>query len=588
MRHRPARPRVGLSTKTVVLAALSVVVRVLAAAEPAADAPRPPANETVPAPFRAEPVAVDQPVTLPAGLPDTEPARLPAALLPGDGTGWLGMTADDGLVTGRVAVVDVAAEGPAAQAGIRPDDILLELDGKPLRNDEDLAAALASIAPGQRVNAAIGRDGRIEDVVLTAGPRPAAPRARPWADPVTTAPFGAAAVPGAGAVPGSGPAAVPPLSPTALPPLATATPAAPIPAAPRLPDRSVLVPTNTAPAAVVPVAGAERVPVEASASTAAAAAVPAASPWATAPTAAPPAVRSAPGVAAVSPAAVATPGQPPAVTNPPVAAGVSAWGATPVPGAALGPTSVVSVGAAPSAPPAAGFPSAAAPSRVPAAAAPGRLALGVRTVPVDGSMQSRFRLADAGGALVIGVVHDLPASRAGVPPGSVIVALNNMPVRSPQELTRVVSGGTPGVPLPIQYVLPGGEARRADVVLVPLEPSLERALAGSTADAAANPPFREPAPALARRVTVPSTTVPSSAVPSSAVPTISVAPTPAPPSAITGAPPSPAPAAVSLTAATSPQGDVAPLEWIEAILRRLNERIEAIEGRLERIERVAR
>lgn len=579
MRHYVTRPPTGLSTKTVVLAALPVVVRVLAAAEPAADEIRPPAGETAPS-FRAEPVAVDQPVTLPAGLPAAEPARLPAAPLPGAGTGWLGMTADDGLVTGRVAVVEVAAEGPAAQAGISPNDVLLELDGKPLRNDEDLAAALASIAPGQRVTVAIGRDGRIEDVVLTASPRPAAPRTRPWTDPVATAPLGGAAVPGAGAVPGNGPPAVPPLSPTALP--AAATPAAPIPAAPRLPDRSVLVPTNAAPAAVVPVAGTQRVPVETPASTTAAAAVPAASPWATAPTSAPPAPRSAPGgVAAVAPAAVAPPGQPPAIMNPPAAAGVSAWGATPFPGAAPGPAPAGSLAAEPAGPPAAGFPSAAVPSRVPAAAAPGRLALGVRTVPVDGSMQSRFRLADAGGALVIGVVHDLPASRAGVPPGSVIVALNNMPVRSPQELTRVVSGGTPGVPLPIQYVLPGGEARRAEVVLIPLEPSLERALAGSAADAAASPPVREPAPGLARRVTVPSSVVPAS----------TATPTPAPPNAIdaiTGTPPSLAPAAVSLTGATSPPPDVAPLERLEAILRRLNERIEAAEGRLERIERGTR
>lgn len=573
MRHSATCQHARVAPTAVVLAALAAA----GMAEAAADAGPSPGVDTAPTPFRAEPVAVDQPVTLPAGVPAAEPARLPAAPLPGAGTGWLGMTADDGLVTGRVSVVDVAAQGPAAQAGIRPNDLLLELDGKPLRNDEDLAAALAAIAPGQRVTAAVGRDGRIEDVVLTAGPRPADQRTRPWPDrAAAVAP--AAAAPGAanpaGLTPAPAPVSLPPLAQPAAAPLAPTTPAAPIPAGPRLPERSVLVPTDTAPAAVVPVAGAQSIPVPAPA-----AAVPAASPWATAPTAAPPALRSAPAVAAVAPAAVAPAGQPPVVMSPPVAAGVSAWGGNPAPAAVAGPP-VVSRGLESAGLPAAGLASAATPSRVPTAAAPGRLALGVRTVPVDGSVQSRFRLADSGGALVIGVVHDLPASRAGVPPGSVIVALDNVPVRSPQELTRVVSGGTPGVPLPIQYVLPGGEARRADVVLVPLEPSLERALAGSPADTAASQVVREPAPALARRVTVPPGAMPGIVPPGAAQPATA--------NASTGSPSSPAPAAMLLTGVVAPQPDVAPLERLEAILRRLNERLEAVEGRLERIERGGR
>lgn len=569
MRHFATRRYARVSKTAVVLASLAATVTVVVAAEPAADAGPSPAVETAPTPFRAEPVAVDQPVTLPAGLPAAEPPRLPAAPLPGAGTGWLGMTADDGLVTGRVSVVDVAAQGPAAQAGIRPNDLLLELDGKPVRNDEDLAAALASIAPGQRVTAAVGRDGRIEDVVLTAGPRPADQRTRPWPDPVAAVAPATPAAPGAantgGLTPGIAPASLPPLAQPAVPPLASTTSAAPIPAAPRLPERSVLVPTDAAAAAVVPVAGAESIPVPAPS-----AAVPAASPWAAAPTAAPPALRSTPGVVAVAPAAVAPAGQPPAVMSPPVAAGVSAWGGNPTPAAVAVPP-VVSRGVESAGLPAAGLATAATPSRVPTAATPGRLALGVRTVPVDGSMQTRFRLADAGGALVIGVVHDLPASRAGVPPGSVIVALNNVPVRSPQELTRVVSGGTPGVPLPIQYVLPGGEARRADVVLVPLEPSLERALAGSAADTAAIPAVREPAPALARRVAVPPSALPPGTV-----------------NASTESPSSPAPDTMLRTGGMAPQPDVAPLERLEALLRRLNERLEAVEVRLERIERGAR
>jgi membrane-associated protease RseP (regulator of RpoE activity) len=93
-------------------------------------------------------------------------------------------------------------------------------------------------------------------------------------------------------------------------------------------------------------------------------------------------------------------------------------------------------------------------------------------------MQARFRLTQPTGAYVLGVVQDLPASRAGVPPGSVIVALGDQPVHTPADLTRLVTGGPVGRPVSLEYVLPGGEERRADVVLQPLELPLQRALVG--------------------------------------------------------------------------------------------------------------
>jgi hypothetical protein len=107
-------------------------------------------------------------------------------------------------------------------------------------------------------------------------------------------------------------------------------------------------------------------------------------------------------------------------------------------------------------------------------------------VPVDAAVQARYRLPEASGAYVIGVVGDLPASKAGVPPGSVIVAIRNQPVRGPEELTRLVTSGPVGAPVPLQYVLPGGESREAEVVLQSLELPLERALVADD-DPAANP-----------------------------------------------------------------------------------------------------
>jgi membrane-associated protease RseP (regulator of RpoE activity) len=125
----------------------------------------------------------------------------------------------------------------------------------------------------------------------------------------------------------------------------------------------------------------------------------------------------------------------------------------------------------------------------------------VRTVPVDPNVQSRFHLSDAQGAFVIGVVQDLPAAKAGVPPGSVIVAINHQPVRSPQDLTLLVARGPVGTPVPIQFVLPGGQSKQADVVLQSLEQPLERALVGDgDAGRTTEAPSLQPAPLTTRRV----------------------------------------------------------------------------------------
>ena len=133
---------------------------------------------------------------------------------------------------------------------------------------------------------------------------------------------------------------------------------------------------------------------------------------------------------------------------------------------------------APAAAPAAALAGAASVSSAATPSARGRTALGVRTVPIDRGIQERFRLPQQSGAYVIGVVGDLPASKAGIPPGSVIVSLADRPVRSPQELTQLVAAGPTNRPLPLHYVLPGGTEKRADVVLQSLEQPLEHALIG--------------------------------------------------------------------------------------------------------------
>ena len=340
------------------------------------------------------------------------------------GSGWLGIAVDDTVVTGRLVVVEVAPGGPAAKAGVRPQDILLAINGSQLHNGDEMAAALAAITPGQQVKMAVGRDSRVEDVVAQASARPPEALSRDWQSAVA----GQAAAPSASV-----------LAPAAAPPALVA------------PTR--LVP-ETATVSVLP----------------------------------PP--------AALLPARAAT--DPPQLARPATA--------TPV--------------------------------------ASGRTALGVRTVPVDPSVQSRFQLSEPQGAFVIGVVQDLPASKAGVPPGSVIVAINHQPVRSPQDLTQLVARGPVGTPVPLHYVLPGGQSKQADVVLQSLEQPLERALIGD-GDAAqsAEPPSLQAAPLTTRRVQ----------------PTAGYEP-------------------------AEQSAEPATLVRLEELLLRMNNRLEQLERRLERIE----
>jgi S1-C subfamily serine protease len=333
-----------LRTAFVLSIACTPVLRARFAA--AGDAP---AADAQPAPFTPGEISIGEPMQLPArrsveppplggssaAPPRAAPPRQPASAPPAvAGNGWIGLTVDEKLVTGRLVVVDVAPGGPAERAGIRLQDQLLALDGTPLRTADQLAAALAALAPASIVKVAVGRGERIDEIALEAVARPARSPSREWQSAEPPAP-------------------------------AVARQQAPLPRA-----------------------------------------------------------------------------QPRAQPRP-----------APAP------------------------PTAAAPG-TDDTASKGRTALGVRTLPVDPAIQARFNLPEPTGALVIGVVHDLPASKAGVPPGSVIVALDNQPVRSPSELTRLVTSGPVGKPVTLHYILPGGEQRNAEVSLQSLEVPLERALVG--------------------------------------------------------------------------------------------------------------
>ncbi len=89
--------------------------------------------------------------------------------------GWLGIRAQDGAPQlgsalgvsrgGEVAVVTDVTEGsPAFEAGIKPGDVIVEYNGKPLPKHHDFRAMIADTPPGQKATLKIFRD-KLERVV---------------------------------------------------------------------------------------------------------------------------------------------------------------------------------------------------------------------------------------------------------------------------------------------------------------------------------------------------------------------------------------------------------------------------------------
>jgi hypothetical protein len=69
-----------------------------------------------------------------------------------------------------VRVVSVSPDGPADKAGLRPEDIVVKIDGKEFPADKDAAGKLISeLSPGQDVDVEILRDGKSETLRLKVG-----------------------------------------------------------------------------------------------------------------------------------------------------------------------------------------------------------------------------------------------------------------------------------------------------------------------------------------------------------------------------------------------------------------------------------
>lgn len=96
--------------------------------------------------------------------------------------GWLGITMQD--ITDELAesfdlkdakgvlVPGVLKDGPADLAGIKPGDVLIAIEGKPMAHSSDVLNLVAELPPGGAVTLTIVREGKEKSVQVLVGTRP--------------------------------------------------------------------------------------------------------------------------------------------------------------------------------------------------------------------------------------------------------------------------------------------------------------------------------------------------------------------------------------------------------------------------------
>jgi putative serine protease PepD len=62
--------------------------------------------------------------------------------------------------------------GPAARAGVRPGDTIVEISGQPVQDPDDVSAVVNSRRPGDEVRVVVERGGERRTLTVTLGEQP--------------------------------------------------------------------------------------------------------------------------------------------------------------------------------------------------------------------------------------------------------------------------------------------------------------------------------------------------------------------------------------------------------------------------------
>ena len=73
-------------------------------------------------------------------------------------------------------ISDVFKGTPAEQAGMRPGDVLIAVDGKPVADSAGMLALISVIAPGTGATVKVIREQKELELKVTVGKRPKTPR----------------------------------------------------------------------------------------------------------------------------------------------------------------------------------------------------------------------------------------------------------------------------------------------------------------------------------------------------------------------------------------------------------------------------
>ena len=69
-------------------------------------------------------------------------------------------------------ITDVVARGPGARAGLRPGDVILQVNGQQVENARDVIKAVTATAPGKSLRLVLRRQSREQTTDVTVGRRP--------------------------------------------------------------------------------------------------------------------------------------------------------------------------------------------------------------------------------------------------------------------------------------------------------------------------------------------------------------------------------------------------------------------------------